>query len=120
MRLVLIAVATLWGIGAVLAFAQTSDKTLDAKLSAAYFVGWPALLVLVYLNQPLPLWIGVPVMFGFIPWFLSGPHLWGILKDPSRVKPNEVVGIPIGYWVWGSIGALLLGILFDVLVQPVP
>ena len=118
MRLVLIALATLWGIGAVLAFLQTREKTLDAKLTAAYFVGWPALLVLVYLNQPLPLWIGVPVMFGFVPWFLSGPHLWGILQDPSRSKSGEVVGIPIGYWKWGSIGAVLIGIIFNVLVRP--
>jgi hypothetical protein len=117
-RLILIGLATLWGIGAVLAFVQTQNKTLDAKLSAAYFVAWPALLVLVYVNQPLPLWIGVPVMFGFVPWFLSGPHLWGILKDPSRSTPGEVVGIPIGYWKWGSIGAVLLGVLFDVLVRP--
>lgn len=118
MRLVLIALATLWGIGAVLALLQTREKTLDAKLTAAYFVGWPALLVLVYLNQPLPLWIGVPVMFGFVPWFLSGPHLWSVVRDPSQSKPDEIVGIPIGYWKWGSIGAVLLGILFNWLVRP--
>jgi hypothetical protein len=118
MRLVLIALATLWGIGALLAFLQTREKTLDAKLSAAYFVGWPALLVLVYINQPLPLWISLPVMFGFIPWFLSGPHLWGVIKDPGRSRPNELAGIPIGYWKWGSIAAVLMGVLFDVLVRP--
>lgn len=118
MRIVLIAIATLWGIGAVLAFARMHDKTLDAKLTALYLVLWPALLVLLYINQPLPLWIGVPVMFGFIPWFLAGPHLWQILQDPSRSLPNEIVGIPIGYWKWGSIGAVLLGLLFNALVRP--
>lgn len=118
MRLVLIIVATLWGIGAILTFVTTRDKSLDAKLTAAYFIGWPALLVLVYINQPLPLWIGVPTMFGFIPWFLSGPHLWSILQDPGRSKPDEVVGIPIAYWKWGSIGAVLLGLLFDTLARP--
>jgi hypothetical protein len=118
MTLVLITITTLWGIGALLAFLQTQGKSLDAKLSAAYFIAWPALLVLVYVNQPLPLWVGVPVMFGFVPWFLSGPHLWGILNDSTRSKPGEVVGIPISYWKWGSIGAVLLGVLFDVLVRP--
>jgi len=29
-----------------------------------------------------------------------------------------VVGIPIGYWKWGSIAAVLLGVLFDALVRP--
>ena len=118
MRIILIAIATLWGVAAVVAFAFTREKTLDAKLTAGYFIGWPALLVLVYLNEPLPLWISVPVMFGFIPWFLSGPHLWWILQDPSRSRRGEVVGIPIGYWKWGSIAAVLLGVLFNALVRP--
>ncbi|KAA6184970.1 hypothetical protein F2Q65_10555 [Thiohalocapsa marina] len=118
MRLVLIALAMLWGVGAVLAFVQTREKTLDAKLTAAYFVGWPALLVLIYINQPWPLWISLPVMFGFIPWFLSGPHLWAVVRDPSCSRPDEVIGIPVGYWKWGGIGALFLGVLFDALVRP--
>jgi hypothetical protein len=118
MRLILIAVATLWGIGALFAFLHTRDRTLDAKLTAGYLVAWPALLVLVYINQPLPLWIGLPVMVGFIPWFLAGPHLWDILKDPSRSRPNELVGIPIGYWKWGSIIAVILGLLFNALIRP--
>lgn len=118
MRLILILIATLWGIGAVLAFAYMREKTLDAKLTAAYLIVWPALLVLVYVNQPLPLWIGVPVMFGFIPWFLAGPHLWQIVHDPTRSKPDEIIGIPIGYWKWGSIAAVLLGVGFDALVRP--
>ncbi|MBK1620079.1 hypothetical protein CKO42_16855 [Lamprobacter modestohalophilus] len=118
MRLVLIALAGLWAVGALVAFLQTRDRPTDAKLSAAYLVGWPALLVLMYINQPVPLWVSVPVFFGFIPWFLAGPHLWGILKEPSRIKPGEVVGIPLGYWKWGGLAAVLLGILFDVLVRP--
>jgi hypothetical protein len=118
MRLVLIALAGLWAVGALVAFLQTCDRPTDAKLSAAYLVGWPALLVLMYINQPVPLWVSVPVFFGFIPWFLAGPHLWGILKDTSRIKPGEVVGIPLGYWKWGGLAAVLLGILFDVLVRP--
>ncbi|WP_295879939.1 hypothetical protein [uncultured Thiohalocapsa sp.] len=118
MRIVLIALATLWGVGALIAFVFTRDKTLDAKLTAGYLVAWPALLVLVYINQPLPLWIGLPVMFGFLPWFLAGPHLWQILKDPGRSQPDEIIGIPIGYWKWGSIAAVLLGVIFNALVRP--
>jgi hypothetical protein len=118
MRLVLIAIATLWGAGAVLAFARMQDKTLDAKLTAGYLLVWPVLLVLVYINQPLPLWIAVPVMFGFIPWFLAGPHLWQVLQDPSMSKPDEIIGIPVAYWKWGSISAVILGVLFNGLVTP--
>jgi len=118
MRLVLIALAALWAAGALVAFLKTREKPLDAKITAAYLVAWPAALVLMYINQPVPLWLGVPIFFGFIPWFLAGPHLWGILKDPSRIKADEVAGIPIGYWKWGGLGAVLLGLLFDVLVRP--
>ncbi|MEA1049101.1 hypothetical protein U5801_04655 [Lamprobacter modestohalophilus] len=118
MRLVLIALAGLWAVGALVGFLQTRNRPTDAKLSAAYLVGWPALLVLMYINQPVPLWVSVPVFFGFIPWFLAGPHLWGIMQEPSRIKPGEVAGIPLGYWKWGGLAAVLLGILFDVLVRP--
>lgn len=118
MRLVLIALAGLWAIGALIAFLQTREKPLDAKLTAAYLVVWPALLVLMYINQPVPLWVSVPIFFGFIPWFLAGPHLWGILKDPSRIKPGEVAGVPVGYWKWGGLAAVLLGVLAEFLLRP--
>ena len=118
MRLVLIALAGLWAIGALIAFLQTREKPLDARLTAAYLVAWPALLVMMYINQPVALWVSVPIFFGFIPWFLAGPHLWGILKDPSRIKPGEVIGIPIGYWKWGGLSAVLLGVLAEFLLRP--
>lgn len=118
MRLVLIALAGLWAIGALIAFLQTREKPLEAKLTAAYLVMWPALLVLTYINQPVPLWVSVPIFFGFIPWFLAGPHLWSILKDPSRIAPGEIVGIPVGYWRWGSVAAVLLGGLAQWLLRP--
>jgi hypothetical protein len=118
MRLVLIVLATLWGAGAVLAFVQVKDKGLDARLTAGWLVLWPALLVLVYLNQPLPLWLALPVVAGFVPWFLAGPHLRMILKDPDRSKPGEIVGIPGAFWRWGGLAVVLLGVVFDVLVRP--
>ena len=118
MRFVLIGLAGVWGLVAILAFLKTHDKTTDAKLTAGYFLFWPVLMFLTYINQPLPLWVSVPVFFGFIPWFLSGPHLWAVLQDPTASKPGEWVGIPSGYWKWGGIGAVLLGVLFNSLNQP--
>ena len=113
MRLVAIVIVALWGIAAVLAFAKTSERTLDAKLTAGYFVLWPALVVVLLLNEPVPMWLSVPVMFGFVPWLMAGPHLWDVLKDPTQTRPDEIIGIPRAYWVWGGLGAILLGILFN-------
>lgn len=112
-RLVVILIAALWGVAAVLAFARTSDKPLDARLTAAYFLLWPVLAVVLFLNEPVPLWLGVPVLFGFLPWFLSGPHLWAVLRDPSMTRPDEIIGIPKAYWFWGGIGTVLLGLIFN-------
>ena len=113
MRIVLVAVAALWGAAAVLAFAGTADKTADARLTAAYIIAWPVVALALVLNEPVPMWIAVPVMFGFIPWVLAGPHLWEILRDPSMIRSDEIIGIPRDYWFWGGIGAVLLGILFS-------
>lgn len=118
MRLILILLSALWAVGAIFAFVTTREKTSDARLTTAYLILWPAALVLTYLNSPLPLWVMVPVMFGFIPWFLAGPHLWGILKDPSRTRADELVGVPVAYWKWGGAAALVLGLLADWLVRP--
>ncbi|MCU0836455.1 MAG: hypothetical protein MUC77_18790 [Chromatiaceae bacterium] len=112
MRLALILIVVLWGTSALVALAKSRDRSSDAKLTAAYFLLWPALVALVILNTPVPLWIAVPVVFGFIPWFLSGPHLWAILKDPSQSRPDELIGIPKAYWGWGGLGAFLLGLVF--------
>jgi len=112
MRLILILIVALWGIAAVVALVKTRDKSTDARLTAGYFLLWPTLAVVLILNEPVPLWIAVPAVFGFIPWFLSGPHLWAILKDPSQSRPDELIGIPKAYWGWGGLGAVLLGLLF--------
>jgi hypothetical protein len=117
-RLIIIVISAAWGIGAVAAFVVTADKSLDAKLTAAYFGLWPALALTLIINQPVPLWLAVPVTFGFIPWFLSGPHLWSIMKAPERSRADELVGIPLGYWKWGGLGAILIGLLGDVLLRP--
>jgi hypothetical protein len=113
MRLVIVAIAALWGIAAVLAFAKTSERSQDAKLTAAYILLWPALAVALLLNEPVPLWLAVPVVFGFIPWLMAGPHLWAVLKDPAATHPDEIVGIPRAYWVWGGVAAVLLGLVFN-------
>jgi len=113
MRLVIILIAALWGIGAVLAFVRTREKSPDARLTAAYIVLWPALVVVLLLNEPVPMWIAVPAMFGFIPWLMAGPHLWEILQDPDKSRPDEIMGIPKPYWTWGGLGAVLLGIIFS-------
>jgi hypothetical protein len=116
MRLVIVLIAALWGIGAVIAFARKRDQSADAKLTAAYIFAWPALAVVLLLNEPVPLWIAVPVVFGFIPWLMAGPHLWQIVQDPASTRPDELIGIPRAYWAWGGIGAILLGLVFSVLV----
>jgi hypothetical protein len=117
MRIVLILIVASWGIVSLLTFATTTDKSLDAKLTAGYLLAWPVLAVALFLNEPVPLWLAVPTFFGFLPWFLAGPHLYAILKDPSRSRPDEIVGIPRAYWKWGGIGAILLGIAFDGFVH---
>jgi hypothetical protein len=113
LRLLIVAVAALWGIAAVLAFARAADKTWDARLTAAYILGWPVLALGLFLNEPVPLWLSVPVVFGFLPWLMAGPHLWAILKDPTLSKPDELAGIPRAYWLWGGIGSVLLGLVFN-------
>lgn len=113
MRLVIISIAAFWGIGAVFLLAKTNEKSADAKLTAAYILLWPVLVVTLILNEPAPMWIAVPTMFGFIPWLMAGPHLWSVLKDRAVHRPDEVMGIPKAYWTWGGLGAFLLGILFN-------
>jgi hypothetical protein len=113
MRIAVILIAAVWGVGAVVAFLATRERSPDAKLTALYILGYPALVVALLLAQPVPLWVAVPAAFGFIPWLMAGPHLWRILRDPGAIRPDEVIGIPRAYWVWGGLGALLLGLLFD-------
>ncbi|NEV62416.1 hypothetical protein [Thiorhodococcus minor] len=113
MRLVIILIAIGWGISAVWAFAWSASKSRDAKLTAAYILLWPLVAVILLLNEPVPLWLSVPVIFGFLPWLLAGPHLSAILTDSSASQPDEIIGIPRSYWKWGGLAAVLLGLLFD-------
>jgi hypothetical protein len=113
MRVAIVLIAAIWGILAVLAFFKGGNKSRDARLSVAYILFYPVLAVILILNDPVPLWLSVPVVFGFIPWLLAGPHLWRITADPSRSRPDELIGIPRLYWLWGGLGALLLGLVFS-------
>jgi hypothetical protein len=118
MRLILILIAMLWGLAALLAFSMTARKTTEAKATAAYFGLWPVAAFLIYVSQPVPLWVGVPLVFGFIPWFLSGPHLWMVLYHPENTRPDEIAGIPKAYWTWGGLAAVLLGVMGEFLLRP--
>jgi hypothetical protein len=112
-RLLVVFIAALWGIAGVVALVRSRTRDRDARLTAAYILGYPVLAVGVFLSHPVPLWLGVPVVFGFIPWLMAGPHLWRLLADPGAARPDELIGIPRAYWLWGGLGALALGFLFD-------
>lgn len=116
MRIVLIIIVAAWGIIALLSYTLTANRSSDAKLTSAYLVAWPILAITLFLNEPVPLWLAVPAAFGFVPWFLSGPHLYAILQDPSRSRPDEIIGIPRAYWKRGGIGSVVFGILFSFFV----
>ena len=112
MRVAVVIIAALWGIAGVLALAKTQGSPLDARLTAAYILLWPVLAVILLLNDPVPQWLAVPTVFGFIPWLMAGPHLWAVLKDPSQIRPDELIGIPTLYWGWGGLAAIALGVVF--------
>lgn len=113
MRLLLIVILAVWGSGAVLAVVYTQGKGLDAHLTAAYLLLWPVLALILYFNDPAPLWLVVPATVGLLPWLLSGPHLWAVFKDPARSQPKRTIGIPNRYWLWGSLATVALGILLE-------
>jgi hypothetical protein len=113
MRVAIIILAVAWGIAAILGLVRARHKSTDARMTAVYFLAYPVIAVGLFLNAPVPLWLGVPTAFGFIPWLMAGPHLWRILDDPSRSRADEWIGIPKVYWAWGGLGAILIGILFN-------
>lgn len=113
MRILIVTLAALWGLAAVGAFLLAREMPTDAKLTAAYILGYPALVIWLFLNEPAPMWVAVPAMFGLVPWILAGPHLWALVHDPTAARPDEVMGIPRAYWLWGGIGSVLLGVLFS-------
>ncbi len=113
MRLVIVLIAAAWGIASVLAFAKARHRSADARLTAFYILAYPVLAVGLFLNEPVPMWLAVPAVFGFLPWLLAGPHLGRILRDPGAIRADEVMGIPKAYWLWGGAGAFALGLLFS-------
>lgn len=113
MRFILIVIAFLWALHALWVFARSSMRSEDAKRTAAYIVVWPGLAAILLLNQPAPLWLSVPVVFGFLPWLMAGPHLSTITRNPAASQPGEIIGIPRSYWTWGGAGAVLLGVVFN-------
>jgi len=113
MRVVLLLGAVLWGLVSLTTFFRARERTADGKLTASYIILWPLLLAVLILNQPVQMWLAVPVMFGFIPWVMAGPHLGETMKDPGCTRPDEIIGIPTAYWKRGGLGAMLLGILFN-------
>lgn len=113
MRYLLILFVSAWGSGVVLAVANTWGKGLDVQASAAFLLFWPVLAIALFLNEPAPLWLVLPATLGLIPWLLAGPHLAAALKDPAAARPGTLIGIRKTYWLWGSAGALLLGIVLE-------
>ena len=109
MRVAIILIVAIWGIVGVVGFVATRRKPLDSKVTAFYILVYPVLVVILFLNEPVPLLIVVPTLFGVIPWLLAGPHLWSILKDPRRSRVDQVIGIHRFYWLWGGMVSIALG-----------
>ncbi len=106
MRILIVILAALWGLAAVGAFLLAQEKPADAKLTAAYILGYPALVVGLFLNEPVPMWIAVPAMFGLIPWIRAPPL--GPGPGPHGRPPRRAHGDPNG----------LLGLGWDRLPAP--
>lgn len=54
MRILIVTVAALWGIASVLVFLRAKEKSADASLTAAYILLYPVLVVVLFLNEPVP------------------------------------------------------------------
>jgi len=113
MRLLLILILAVWGSGALIATVYTQGKGRDANLTAAYLFSWPVLALVLYFNDPAPLWLVVPASLGLVPWLISGPHLWAVFKDPAASRPGRTIGIPNRFWLWGSLAAFAIGIVLE-------
>ena len=49
----------------------------------------------------------------FLPWIVAGIHLNEIVKDPDIAKDNEFVGFPYGFWIWGGVLSVIVGVIID-------
>ncbi|MEY6430791.1 hypothetical protein ABC977_00030 [Thioalkalicoccus limnaeus] len=113
MRLVLILLLALWGTSAVLAAAHTGGKGSAAQITAAYLLLWPVLALILFFNEPVPLWLILPTTFGALPWLLAFAHLKRVLRDPGQARFGPLGGVRLLYWVLGAGIAFVIGLILE-------
>jgi hypothetical protein len=106
-----------WLAAQLYTFWRSKNKSTEAKLTVAYIVGYPLLLVYLALNTPLSAAILFPVAMGGLPWLFAGTHLRKIIAEGYRRNPGEFIGIPLRYWLGIGIGTFLLGVMLQYLGQ---
>jgi hypothetical protein len=108
----------LWLVAQLYAFGKSKNKSTEAKLTVAYILGYPLLVIYLFSASPIPAAILFPAAMGALPWFLASFHLRKILAVPGyQANPGEFIGVPIKYWLRGGIGAFFLGLVLQYLEQ---
>jgi len=92
-------------------FIRAQTKTRDAVQTTAYIVLYPIVVYLLWRTGPVPAWVAAPVVMAGLPWIVAGIHLNEIVKDPAIAKDNEFVGFPYGFWIWGGVLAVIVGLI---------
>ena len=108
----------LWLIVQLYAFGKSNNKSTEAKLTVAYILGYPLLIISLFSTSPTPAAVIFPAAMGALPWLLASFHLRKVLAIQGyHTKPGEFIGIPIKYWLRVGIGAFLLGFVLQYLEQ---
>lgn len=94
-------------------FVRAEEKTRDAMQTTAYIVLYPIVVYLLWRGGPVPAWVTAPVVMAGLPWIVAGIHLNEIVKDPAIAKPNEFVGFPYRFWIWGGVLAVVVGVIIE-------
>ena len=94
-------------------FIRAEKKTRDAVQTTAYIVLYPIVVYLLWRTGSVPAWVAAPVVMAGLPWIVAGIHLNEIVKDPDIAKDNEFVGFPYGFWIWGGLLAVIVGLIID-------
>lgn len=93
-------------------FARIREKSADAIQTTAYIVGYPICVLLFSEYKPIEPALAVPLVMAGWPWLLAGVHLNDIIKDPTAIKQDELVGFPKKLWIWGAVISVAIGAIF--------
>lgn len=117
MRSAFVSLLVGWAIFSILGLYGVSRRCWWVRLTVAYLAAYPGYVLYLLLQEPNPLWLVGPAVFGAYPLMTGTIQLFRLARSTHEAKATSVAGISSGLWIFGLLGSTVVGYIAEIYLR---